>query len=190
MNRSPRGLLLELEALDVRAFIGAGFDINTIGYQGKSIAHAAVWGGGPEMVMYLIQLGGKKFINSKDDCECTPLHLAMYGDNRSGLRLTELLLQLSADIHARDGRHDTPTHDAAREGYFDSMQRFIAAGFDFHTRGLGGKTIPHRARHYGTEMMDYILQHEEGRRIIHVRDDHGKTLLVIRTRYVAFLASL
>ena len=58
----------------MQAFIGAGFDINTIGHRGRTILHEGLCGG-VKMVMYLLEdAGGEKLINAGDNRDHTPLH--------------------------------------------------------------------------------------------------------------------
>ena len=59
----------------MRAFIGAGFDINARGGGGYTILHQVIFGG-VKMVKYLIEhAGGERLVNSKDNFNQTPLHL-------------------------------------------------------------------------------------------------------------------
>ena len=64
-----------LECLQI--FIEAGFDLHTIGRDGQTILHHAVFGG-EEMVEYLLRLeGGRELIEIKDNLQLTALDYAL-----------------------------------------------------------------------------------------------------------------
>ena len=163
----------------MRAFIGARFDINTRGLRDRTILHAAIRGG-VEMITYLLeQAGGETLVNAKDSLQHTPLHWvsdSFYVEDKRKV-ITELLLQHGADIHARGYWGDTPAHRVARLGDVDTMHLLIAAGIDFHARGYEGRTILHCAVRGRNGVLEYLLGQEGGRRIVHIRDNHGMTPL-------------
>ena len=90
---------------------------------------------------------------------------------------TELLLQHGANIHASDVRQDTLVHLAVRQGPLDCVRRFMAAGFEFHTRGNLGHTVLHCAVDGGEWQLEHLLEREGGKRIINVQDPRGVTPL-------------
>ena len=130
--------------------------------------------------MYLLQLeGGKNLVNVRSDDGQTPLHFAVR-DYDSGSRrrgIIELLLQYGADVHAKAQDGSTPAHIAARFGNVSSMQVLITAGIDFYARDHSGQTILHHAIQNRKGMLNYLLEQEGGRKIIHVGDDQGHTPL-------------
>ena len=162
----------------MKAFIRANFDINARGSEDKTILHQAI-PGGVEMMMYILQLeGGKKLANARTSDGSTPLHYAMRANevaNPQKRLKVELLLQHGADIYARDNRGNTPAHLAAHWGRVDCLRVLITAGFDLSTRGDAGETILHCAVRGGKEILKYLLEQEQGRRIIDVGDAHGST---------------
>ena len=102
--------------------------------------------------------------------------------------MTELLLQHGADIHARDNLVNTPAHIAAARGSIDSMRVLIAYGIDFNTSGHLGQTILHRAIEGRNGMLKYLLGEAGGRKIVHVRDNNGRTPLDYAVRSEAWEA--
>ena len=165
----------------MRAFIGAGFDINARGGGGYTILHEAIFGG-VKMVKYLLEhAGGERIVNSKDNFNKTPLHLVAgsFPVKYNRRVITELLLQHGANIHAMDCDGNTPAHLAAFPGDVDTMRVLIAAGIDFHARGSEGKTILHRAMYNYKGVLEYLLRQEKIREIIHIEDDRGFTPLFL-----------
>ena len=163
----------------VRAFIGAGFDINTRGMRASTILHEAI-DSGVEMMKYLLgEAGGEKLVNARNGYRRTPLHVVTrsfpFGD--TARIMTELLLQHGADIHARDMYGNTPAHIAASSGDVDIMRPLIAAGIDFQAKGYRGQTILHCAVENSNGVLEYLLGQEGGRKIIHVKDNLGLTPL-------------
>ena len=165
----------------MQAFIAAGFDINTKGSGERTILHQAMLGG-VKMVKYLLMYaGGEKLVNTKDYFSHTPLHYVAGGFSVRYNRgeITELLLQNGANIHAMDWSGNTPAHLAAFPGDVDTMRVLIAAGSDFHAKGLYGETILHRAMGNRKGVLEYLLRQEGVREIIHLKDDNGRTPLCL-----------
>ena len=162
----------------MRAFIRAGFDKNARGPKDRTILHDAI-DGGAEMVKYILQLeGGVNLVNTRTRDGSTPLHCVFAKGDRDQARLrVELLVQHGADIHARDNRGETPADLFAQWGKVGCLRILIAAGYDFNTRGIAGRTILHVAVRGGTELMAYLLGVEGARMIIDVRDDNQLTPL-------------
>ena len=163
----------------MRAFIGAGFDINTTGNKATTILHEAIRGG-VEMVKYLLEHGGgEKLVNAKNIFCRTPLHLVggSFPVRYRRRVMTELLLQHGADIYACDMFWDTPAHIAAFKGDVDTMRVFIAAGIDYYARGNYGRTMLHYAVSNRKGVLEYLLKQKGVRKIIHVKDDMGQTPL-------------
>ena len=159
----------------MRAFIVAGFDIKTRGCGRRTILHEALCGG-VRMVRYLLEdAGGELLVNTGDYLFHTPLHVVARSFPVRYQRrvLTKLLLQHGADIHARDFSGNTPAHVAAFMGDVDTLRVLIAAGVDFHDRGLGGLTILHKAVYNRKGVLEYLLKQQGVREIIHVADDFG-----------------
>ena len=163
----------------MQAFIGAGFDINTRGSGDRTILHQGMFGG-VKMVKYLLwHAGGERLVNTKDYFDRTPLHLVAGGFpvryNRGVI--SELLLQNGANVHAMDLFGNTPAHLAAFPGDVDTMRVLIAAGSDFHAKGIYGETILHRAMGNRKGVLEYLLRQERVRDIIHFKDNNGRTPL-------------
>ena len=163
----------------LRAFIRAGFDINTRGAGHRTILHRATYGGA-EMIKYILQLeGGASLVNTRDIIGSTPLHrlTGCHTTNRQKRLSVELLLQHGADMHARNAHGDMPAHGFAWVGPVDCLRLLIDAGFDCHSRGAHGQTILHCAVHGRKKIMEYLLGQKGGKMIIDVGNDHRLTPL-------------
>ena len=90
----------------MRAFIGAGFDLRSVDPAGRTVLHAAVFGG-EEMVGFLLAHGGEAIVDARDIIGETPLHLAATAYPPDG-RIARLLLQHGADIGVKDIWGHTP----------------------------------------------------------------------------------
>ena len=115
----------------MRAFVDAGFDITTQGYQGRTVLHRAV--GRKWMMGYLLgRTEAKAVVNVKTSNGETPLHL----ERKS--KIVKLLLRYGADIEVKDNLGDTPVHKITRFTNTHLLRALIDAGFDFNTRGRFG----------------------------------------------------
>ena len=163
----------------MQEFIDAGFDINAKGFRDHTILHQAMFGG-INMVRYLLwHAGGETLVNARDYYDQIPLHWVAGGFsvnyNRRGI--TELLLQNGANIHALAWYGNTPAHQAAINGDVDAMRVLIAAGIDFHAQNFHGETILHRATSNRKGVLEYLLRQEGVKKIIHLKDNNGRTPL-------------
>ena len=67
----------------------------------------------------------------------TLLHAACY-DGRADI--AELLIQLGADVHAREVNGRTPLHDAANNGHLEVIDVLVRHGASLNTRDNEGMT--------------------------------------------------
>lgn len=161
----------------MEALVDAGFNLNTEGPDGRTFLHAAAEHTSKEMVEYLL---GKKevrmAINSQDDDERTPLHLAILNSE-----IVKLLLRHGADMEIQDKHGLTPAHRAAcyRLPGIDpeSLRVFIDAGFNLSTRTMFDQTVLHYAAETfdKQEAMEDLLKQPGV--IINARDSNGVTPL-------------
>jgi hypothetical protein len=55
------------------------------------------------------------------------------------------LLELGADMRARNAAGNTPAHTAALNGHVEAMEEFMSSGFDVKTTNGRGQTVLHLA---------------------------------------------
>ena len=103
----------------------------------------------------------------------TPLYLAACSRKVGAIKA---LLKSGASMQCLDGI-DTPAHVSATEGDIHCMQAFIGAGFDINARGAGGRTILHQAIFGGVKMVNYLLKHAGGVRLVNSKDYFNQTPL-------------
>lgn len=87
-----------------------------------------------EQVRRLLDQGAD--INSRNDCGCTPLHIAAGQNEDRGFDMLCLLLERGAKVNEKTGNMgETPLADACCEGNYRCVQRLIQAGADVNAAG-------------------------------------------------------
>ena len=166
----------------MRAFVAAGIDFHHTGTLRQTILHMAIANcSGIEMVQYLLeQKEARMTVNAKNRYGSTPLHLLMGNYDLTSAEKSKLLtplLQFGADIHMKDIYGDTPAHYATNRGDINSIAELIQAGFKISTKGARGDTVLHRAIRVNKRALKLLLDLEEGRSIINIRNKKGATPL-------------
>ena len=105
--------------------------------------HAAVNGRYAKIVRYLI--AKKAFVNTKDDLECTPLHVAAW----QFPNVIPLLIDHGADVHAKDVQGRTALHHAAERNRLKGIKSLITAGANVNAADNYGSRPLHCAACYG-----------------------------------------
>ena len=164
----------------MRAFVDAGFDLTTQGYQGRTVLHMAV--GRKWMMGYLLgRTEAKAVVNVQTPNGETPLHW------EQNPKIVELLLRYGANIEVKNNIGNTPAHQIASSSKILCMRALIDAGFDFNTRGRSGRTVLHSAVwDHNPAMLEYLLLHGRGSGIIDALDSDGRTPLAVAIRQFLF----
>lgn len=110
INQTPLHLAAYNTALDIfQMLIKRNADINARDHKGQTPLHRVVASGygeeGLDVVKFL--LGQGAVADAKDNDDSTPLHMASYYGR---VKAASLLLEHSANIHARNKNGQTPQH--------------------------------------------------------------------------------
>ena len=113
--------------------------------------HAAAYVGDIEAVKQHLAAGTD--VNTKDEDETTPLHLAAYRDKK----IAELLIAEGADVNAKDEDETTPLHYAAHRDRKEIAELLIAKGADVNAKDEDGVTPQHLAAELGHKEIVELL---------------------------------
>jgi truncated hemoglobin YjbI len=106
------------------------------------VANQCRWSGGAAVVRVLVQAGAQ--VNFPDGVQqCTALHLAA---RRGNVEVAQALLDVGADIEARDKLGDTPLRRAVNCNKLEVACLLLFRGADRHSRGSKGLTPLQAAR--------------------------------------------
>ena len=148
--------------------------------------HAAVSGGYPEIVEYLI--AKKADINPRDDLEWTPLHVAAW----QSPDVIPILITHGADVHAQDFRGWTALHHAAEQGHLNGVKSLVTKGANVHTADNYGSRPLHCAACEGhTDIVEMLIARGA---MVNSIDNAGRSPLYYAARWghenvVVFLVS-
>jgi ankyrin repeat protein len=120
-----------------------------IGYEGRTLLHAASADGRVDVAQWLLNIGVDA--NAQDDGHRTPLHFAAANGHPE---LVQILLGHSVDVNARDWSHRTPLHLASKSFRGEeSVRLLIEHGASVNARDGNHQMPLHLASskgHFGT----------------------------------------
>jgi serine/threonine-protein phosphatase 6 regulatory ankyrin repeat subunit A len=125
----------------VKLLLQHAANVNAMDKRERRPLHWAAGANHEDIVELLVSAGAE--VNCRDKDLMTPLHAAAAATGSFAVVAT--LLELGADLMARNAAGNTPAHTAALNGHVDAMEEFLAYGFDLKTVNRRGQTLLHLA---------------------------------------------
>jgi ankyrin repeat protein len=133
----------------------AAADIDTINHDGVTPLGIACAAGNWRLARFLLERGAKPELTN-----ASPALLAAAGTEEDDVAGVQLLLKHKAKADARDARHRTALHEAARRGHGEIVGTLLGAGADVHARDVDGRTPWLDAARGGhLEVLERLLPH-------------------------------
>ncbi|MCJ1374672.1 hypothetical protein MMC20_005904 [Loxospora ochrophaea] len=132
--------------------------------------HIAAFCGDVDMVILLLSYGFN--IDGSEECECTPLTIAVTMDHSSVVRV---LLEHGAPPDSKDKGGKTPLYTAARAGQLPIINALLEYGAGPNVKRRNGETPPcEAARYCQLAAINTLLEHGAS---LHVQTESGMTPL-------------
>jgi ankyrin repeat protein len=106
--------------------------------------------------------GDPSLVNSLDENQKTPLHLAIEGNH---LEVAEFLIRNGADVNAVDYTKSTPLHYAAISGRYDEVKLLLDNGAEIEARNTEERTPLFLASVWGRDLETCRLLIERGAQV-------------------------
>lgn len=117
--------------------------------------HDAVEQNNATLLMQLLQNSSEAFMDSVDENQLTPLHLAAYQGHAEA---ADALLQAGAPVDTRSAHGEmTALHWAGGNGHVDLVEALLAKGADLSLAASNGHTVLHFAASRGYDSMLPVL---------------------------------
>ena len=178
LNKSPLVGALRNERIQVAELLHLHDAVLPIGYNGRTLLHAASADGLVDVAQWLLDIGadvnaqaGSWRTDAATD-NYTPLHKASSGGH---INVVRLLIEHGADVHARDQSQSTPLHFASSKGSAETVQLLIKHGANVHARDQSQSTPLHLASSRGdVETVQLLIEHGAD---VHAQDQSQSTPL-------------
>src|SRR6478735_3325703 len=150
----------------------AAGDIDAINRDGFTPLGIACAAGNWRLARFLLERGAKTELPN-----ASPALLAAAGTEEDDTAGVQLLLKHKAKADARDARHRSALHEAARSGHVEIVGLLLAAGADVRTRDIDGRTPWLDAARGGhLEVLERLLPH---RPEVALADHDGRDALML-----------
>lgn len=140
--------------------------------EGRTSLHSAVRIKDINAIFFLKREGLD--MNVKDDFESRPLHSAPTEE------VAQVLIELGADIHARNKYGESPLHTASYNGYPEVVAVLLKKGADVHAEDKYGQRALHRAAQslFPKESIEIFNMLLSANAKISARNKNGQTALL------------
>jgi ankyrin repeat domain-containing protein 50 len=119
----------------VKLLFNRGADIYKKDLQGRLLVHLAMRGNEPNILKYLLSVGGTPDWTYADRQGCSALHFAASGGSVEAVKLI-LSSDDDVDINLSDTQGWTPLHWACRNGDFNTVELLIESGADLQNETM------------------------------------------------------
>jgi ankyrin repeat protein len=165
-NKSPLVAALHVRHIHVAELLHQHGAVLPIGYEGRTLLHAASNDGLVDIAQWLVHIGADA--NAQEYDHRTPLQLAAA---RGHLEIVRILLGHVVDVNVAAGTDNrTPLHEAA--GHVGIMRLLIENGADVNARDQRQSTALHHA--WSAETAQLLIEHGAD---INARDESLSTAL-------------
>ena len=169
LNKSPLVAALRNKRVQVAELLHLHGAVLPIGYNGRTLLHAASADGLVDVAEWLLGIGADA--NAQADSQETPLYFAAMNGH---LELVRILLGHRADVNAATTDNYTLLHKASSGGHINVVQLLIEKGVDVHARDESKSTPLHYAQN--GETVQLLIKH---RADVRARDESQSTPLHI-----------
>ena len=152
LNKSPLVAALRNKHIKVAELLHLHGAVLPIGYNGRTLLHAASADGMVVVAQWLLNIGADANAQAGNRRTAavtgnyTPLHKASSGGH---INVVRLLIEHGADVHARDQSQSTPLHLASSSGNAETVQILIEHGANVNARDQSQSTPLHFASSKG-----------------------------------------
>ena len=178
LNKSPLVAALRNEYVQVAELLHLHGAVLPIGYNGRTLLHAASADGMVVVAQWLLNIGADANAQAGNRRTAavtgnyTPLHKASSGGH---INVVRLLIEHGTDVHAQDQSQSTPLHLASSSGNAETVQILIEHGANVNARDQSQSTPLHFASSKGdVETVQLLIEHGAD---VHARDQSQSTPL-------------
>jgi ankyrin repeat protein len=168
LKKSPLAAALHNRHLQVAELLHQYGAVGPIGYNGRTLLHAASADGLVDVTQWLLNTGADANVQERN--HRTPLN---YAAANGRLEIVRVLLGHGVDVNAAD--NGTSLHEATSGGHVDVVRLLIEHGADVHARDQSQSTPLHLASSKGNAGTARLLI--EHRADVHARDQSQSTPL-------------
>ena len=174
LNKSPLVAALRNRSIQVAALLHLHGAVLPIGYNGRTLLHAASADGLVDVAQWLLDIGADA--NAQADNGGTPLYFAAMNGHSE---LVRILLGHGVDVNAAATENYTPLHKASSGGHINIVRLLIEHGADVYAQDENQLTPLLHAKN--AETMQLLIKYGAD---VHARDESQSTPLHVASSRV------